>query len=89
MQWAGHDPRRRRTRRDRLGGIVVSLGEFEHGVIEYAVPVRDTDGRIGAVLSLVGRPHDRLPHERTIRTDLTPAAVALADAIEDGGGRPR
>ncbi|MEW2047483.1 IclR family transcriptional regulator C-terminal domain-containing protein [Streptomyces sp. NPDC005476] len=72
--------------RDRLRGIVTARGEFEHGVIEYAVPVRDADGRIRAALSVVGRQHDLLPHERTIEVDLATAAATLAGAL-DGGAR--
>ncbi|MFI9564443.1 IclR family transcriptional regulator domain-containing protein [Streptomyces rishiriensis] len=85
--------------RDRRRGVVVARGEFEHGVTEYAVPVRDGGGgdgtragtgtgHIRAALSVVGREQDLLPHEEAIRTDLTAAAEALGEAF-DGHGLPR
>ncbi|MDX3797765.1 IclR family transcriptional regulator domain-containing protein [Streptomyces sp. AK04-3B] len=66
---------------DRLRGVVAAHGEFEHGVTEYAVPVRDPDGRIRAAVSVVGREQDLLPRQRGIRTDLAAAAAALTDAL--------
>ncbi|MFJ1806778.1 MULTISPECIES: IclR family transcriptional regulator C-terminal domain-containing protein [unclassified Streptomyces] len=74
--------------RDRLRGFVAAHGEFEHGVTEYAVPVRDNDAHIRAAVSVVGRRQDLLPQERTIRTSLTAAAEALADCV-DGDDTPR
>ena len=74
--------------RDRQGGVITAQGEFEHGVVEYAVPVRDADGRIRAAVSVVGRQHDLLPQERAIRTDLRAAAAALAESIDGGDGAP-
>ncbi|MFG2576917.1 IclR family transcriptional regulator C-terminal domain-containing protein [Streptomyces sp. NPDC048481] len=67
--------------RDRPGGVVVAHAEFEHGVTEYAVPVRDGDGRIRAALSVVGRERDLPVHEETVRADLTASAAALAGAF--------
>ncbi|MEH0639376.1 IclR family transcriptional regulator C-terminal domain-containing protein [Streptomyces bottropensis] len=69
--------------RGRLRGIVAAHGEFEHGVTEYAVPVRDAGGHIRAAVSVVGRQQDLLSRERTLRTALTMAAAALAPSIED------
>ncbi|MFD9120821.1 hypothetical protein [Streptomyces bottropensis] len=46
--------------RGRLRGIVAAHGEFEHGVTEYAVPVRDAGGHIRAAVSVVGRQQDLL-----------------------------
>ncbi|KND41805.1 IclR family transcriptional regulator domain-containing protein [Streptomyces stelliscabiei] len=69
--------------RDRLRGIVAAHGEFEHGVTEYAVPVRDAGGHIRAAVSVVGRQQDLLSRERTLRTALTTAATALAPSIDD------
>ncbi|MFW0773495.1 IclR family transcriptional regulator [Paenarthrobacter nitroguajacolicus] len=40
--------------RDRPRGFVLAAEEFEHGVWELAVPVRDTGGRIAAALSVLG-----------------------------------
>nr|WP_206328208.1 IclR family transcriptional regulator C-terminal domain-containing protein [Streptomyces sp. S3(2020)] len=73
--------------RDRPNGVVAAHGEFEHGVTEYAVPVRDADGHIRAALSVVGRQQDLLPHVRTIHTDLRSAAGALSESI-DGHDAP-
>ncbi|MFJ8108927.1 IclR family transcriptional regulator C-terminal domain-containing protein [Streptomyces sp. NPDC096132] len=74
--------------RDRLRGVVAAHGEFEHGVTEYAIPVRDTAGRIRAAVSVVGRQQDLTVHERTIHTDLTAAAAALAEYL-DGDDTPQ
>ncbi|KRD20162.1 IclR family transcriptional regulator C-terminal domain-containing protein [Streptomyces sp. Root264] len=71
---------------DRLRGVVAAHGEFEHGVTEYAVPVRDPDGRIRAAVSVVGREQDLVPHQRAIRTDLAAAAAALTDALGGNDG---
>jgi DNA-binding IclR family transcriptional regulator len=73
--------------RDRRRGVVAAHGEFEHGVTEYAVPVRDADARIRAALSVVGRQRDLLPRERPIRADLTAAAVTLAQCLTGDGTR--
>ncbi|MET8975620.1 IclR family transcriptional regulator C-terminal domain-containing protein [Streptomyces sp. NPDC004539] len=64
--------------RDRPADFVAAHGEFEHGVTEYAMPVRDPDGRIRAAVSVVGRRQDLLPREAEIRTDLAAAVGALA-----------
>ncbi|MDQ0688429.1 DNA-binding IclR family transcriptional regulator [Streptomyces achromogenes] len=74
--------------RDRRRGVVAAHGEFEHGVTEYAVPVRDGNAHIRAVVSVVGRQRDLLPHERRIRTDLTAVAEALARSVT-GDDTPR
>lgn len=74
--------------RDRARGVVAAHGEFEHGVTEYAVPVRDADGHIRAAVSVVGREHDLLPREREIHADLTAAAAALGHAL-GGEGTPQ
>ncbi|KUO07683.1 IclR family transcriptional regulator [Streptomyces sp. DSM 15324] len=67
--------------RDRLRGVVAAHGEFEHGVTEYAVPVRDGGGHIRAAVSVVGRQQDLRPHERAIHAELTAAADALARSV--------
>lgn len=74
--------------RDRPSGVITAQGEFEHGVVEYAAPVRDAGGRIRAAVSVVGRQHDLLPHERTVSADLVTAAAALPESIDAGGGTP-
>ncbi|MET8572060.1 IclR family transcriptional regulator C-terminal domain-containing protein [Streptomyces sp. NPDC004783] len=73
--------------RDRLRGFVAAHGEFEHGVTEYAIPVRDTAGHIRFAVSVVGRQEDLATREETIRTDLTAAATALAKYV-DGDDPP-
>lgn len=40
--------------RDRLQGFIRAAEEFEHGVHELAVPVRDPGGRVCAALSVLG-----------------------------------
>ncbi|MFJ9740137.1 IclR family transcriptional regulator [Streptomyces sp. NPDC101166] len=74
--------------RDRVRGVVAAHGEFEHGVTEYAVPVRDAAGHIRAAVSVVGRQQDLTADERTIHTDLKAAATALAEHL-DGDDTPR
>ncbi|MFI7641419.1 IclR family transcriptional regulator C-terminal domain-containing protein [Nonomuraea sp. NPDC049400] len=72
--------------RDRRNGFIVAHGEFEHGVTEYAVPVRDAGGHIRAAVSVVGRQHDFIRHEQVIRTDLIELAAALSAAIDGTTG---
>ncbi|AXG81863.1 IclR family transcriptional regulator domain-containing protein [Streptomyces paludis] len=62
---------------DRPGAVVVAHGEFEHGVSEYATPVRDRHGHIHAAISVLGRQRDLTPGEAAIRADLTTAAASL------------
>ncbi|MFI0736351.1 IclR family transcriptional regulator [Streptomyces sp. NPDC021225] len=68
--------------RDRPGGMVAAHGEFEHGITEYAVPVRDGQGQIFAALAVLGRQTDLRPREETIRADLTASAAALGRLID-------
>ncbi len=42
--------------RDRQAGVVAAVEEFEHDVVELAVPVRDGSGAVRASLSLLGGP---------------------------------
>lgn len=42
--------------RDRAAGYVTASEEYEHGVVEVAVPVRDPGGAILASLSVLGSP---------------------------------
>ncbi|MEU2281916.1 IclR family transcriptional regulator C-terminal domain-containing protein [Streptomyces sp. NPDC013178] len=64
---------------DRTGGVIVAHGEFEHGVSEYAVPVRDRRARIRAAIALLGRQRDLAAHDMAIRADLMEAASSLAE----------
>ncbi|MFK0110145.1 IclR family transcriptional regulator [Streptomyces sp. NPDC091217] len=73
--------------RDRPRGFVAAHGEFEHGVTEYAVPVRDSAGHVRAAVSVVGRQEDLTAREQTIHTHLTAAATALAKYV-DGDHTP-
>ncbi|MFK4272396.1 IclR family transcriptional regulator [Streptomyces milbemycinicus] len=68
--------------RDRPGGMVAAHEEFEHGITEYAVPVRDGEGRIFAALAVLGRLTDLRPGEEAIRADLTAAALSLGRLID-------
>ncbi|MFI6732458.1 IclR family transcriptional regulator C-terminal domain-containing protein [Nonomuraea sp. NPDC050451] len=67
--------------RDRPDGMVAAHGEFEHGITEYAVPVRDGGGRICASVALLGRQPDLMPRAETIRAGLTAAAAALEELV--------
>ncbi|MEU5096196.1 IclR family transcriptional regulator C-terminal domain-containing protein [Streptomyces sp. NPDC020996] len=69
---------------DRPTGMVAAHGEFEHGITEYAVPVRDRRSRIFAAIAVLGRQPDLQPHEAAIRTDLTAAASTLEQLIDAG-----
>ncbi|MFF5187535.1 IclR family transcriptional regulator C-terminal domain-containing protein [Streptomyces sp. NPDC000345] len=78
--------------RDRAGGVVVAHGEFEHGVSEYAVPVRDALGHIRATVTVLGAQRDLLAREKALRADLTGAAATLASLSGLGprtSGAPR
>ncbi|MET9660159.1 helix-turn-helix domain-containing protein [Streptomyces sp. NPDC006510] len=69
----------RANARDAPGGLVTAHGEFEHGITEYAAPVRDARGRVFAAVAVLGRQNDLAPHEELIRTDLTAAAAELGN----------
>jgi DNA-binding IclR family transcriptional regulator len=49
--------------RDRAGGFIAAAEEFEHEVVELAVPVRDAGGAILASLSVLGSRADVGPGE--------------------------
>ncbi|WP_427016027.1 IclR family transcriptional regulator [Pseudarthrobacter sp. P1] len=61
--------------RDRPTGLVDAVGEFEHGIRELAVPVRDAGGRIVAALSVLARESD-------FRSEADDIALLLADAAQ-------
>lgn len=69
----------RANARDAPGGLVTAHGEFEHGITEYAAPVRDARGRVFAAVAVLGRHNDLAPHEELVRTDLTAAADELGN----------
>lgn len=55
-------------KRDRAQGFVYAPEEFEHGIHELAVPIRESTGRIVASLCVFGEQHEferRLPLIRT------------------------
>ncbi|MEV0196032.1 IclR family transcriptional regulator C-terminal domain-containing protein [Nonomuraea sp. NPDC050691] len=63
--------------RDRPKGLIMAHEEFEHGITEYAAPIRDGRGRVVAAVALLGRHTDLAPHESAVGADLTAAAAAL------------
>ncbi|MCX5165378.1 transcriptional regulator [Streptomyces sp. NBC_00264] len=69
----------RANARDAPGGLVTAHGEFEHGITEYAAPVRDAQGRVFAAIAVLGRQNDLAPREELVRTDLTAAAAELGN----------
>ena len=62
--------------RDRPQGFVLATEEFEHGVSELAVPVRETGGRIVAALSVLGS-----------RSNLDAAAQEIAAVLQSASKR--
>ncbi|MDQ0733012.1 IclR family transcriptional regulator [Arthrobacter sp. B1I2] len=61
--------------RDRAAGFIAAAEEFEHGVVELAVPVRDAGGSIIASLSVLGS-------RAELGTDGAAAAAVLARAAQ-------
>lgn len=71
--------------RDRARGFIVAEEEFEHGIYELAVPVRNAEGSILAALSVLGSRAEIKPNTNDIANALTAAAERLG-SFE---GRPR
>jgi DNA-binding IclR family transcriptional regulator len=71
--------------RDRPNGMVAAHGEFEHGITEYAAPVRDGGGRIHAAVAVLGRRPDLMSREAAIRTDLAAAVSSLERLVAATG----
>ena len=63
--------------RDRAAGYIAAAEEFEHDVVELAVPVRDGGGAILASLSVLGGRTGIGPDEATAAAVLTSAAERL------------
>lgn len=62
--------------KDKPHGFVVATEEFEHGIVEVAVPVRDPGGGIVASLSVLGG-----------QPDVGPRAGELADVLAEAAAR--
>lgn len=62
--------------RDRPRGFIMAAEEFEHGIYELAVPVRNAEGTILAALSVLGT-----------RTAIEPIAKRVAKAMSEAAGR--
>ncbi|KQN87199.1 IclR family transcriptional regulator [Arthrobacter sp. Leaf69] len=62
--------------RDRPRGFIVAAEEFEHGIYELAVPVRNAEGTILAALSVLGA-----------RNAIEPIAKRIAKAMAEAAGR--
>jgi DNA-binding IclR family transcriptional regulator len=63
--------------RDRARGYILAEEEFEHGVYELAVPVRNSKGSIFAALSVLGSRAAIKPRSNGIAEALTAAAKRL------------
>jgi DNA-binding IclR family transcriptional regulator len=63
--------------RDRSRGFVVAAEEFEHGVHELAVPLRNAEGEIVASISVLGDSSEIKPGNKRIIKALTEAADRL------------
>lgn len=76
--------------RDRPRGFITAAEEFEHGVYELAVPVRDPEGTILASLSVLGTRAQIEPGTKRIAKALTEAAARLGSCdrmARDGAGQ--
>ena len=62
--------------KDKPHGFVVATEEFEHGIVEVAVPIRDPGGGIVASLSVLGG-----------QPDVGPRAGELADVLAEAAAR--
>ncbi|WP_314216425.1 IclR family transcriptional regulator C-terminal domain-containing protein [Pseudarthrobacter equi] len=65
--------------RDRQAGVVAAVEEFEHDVVELAVPVRDGSGEVRASLSVLGGPG--LAERRDAAAALAAAAKRLSAGV--------
>ncbi|CAH0138715.1 Pca regulon regulatory protein [Arthrobacter sp. Bi26] len=84
---AAHSPREvaELMDRDRARGFIVAEEEFEHGIYELAVPVRNADGSILAALSVLGSRAEIKPSTN----DIAKALTAAAERLGSFEGRPR
>jgi DNA-binding IclR family transcriptional regulator len=71
--------------RDRARGFIVAEEEFEHGIYELAVPVRNAEGSILAALSVLGSRAEIKPGTN----DIAKALTAAAERMGSFEGRPR
>ena len=70
--------------RDRPQGYVAAAEEFEHGIHELAVPVRDGHGRITAALSVLGQ-YEQLRHSSRVAAALVDSATRLSGGSRAAG----
>nr|WP_217509426.1 IclR family transcriptional regulator C-terminal domain-containing protein [Pseudarthrobacter sp. C4D7] len=68
--------------RDRAAGFISADEEFEHGVVELAVPVRDAAGSIIGALSVLGTRAELGTDSASAARVLATAAARLRDAPE-------
>jgi len=71
--------------RDRARGFIVAEEEFEHGIYELAVPVRNAEGSILAALSVLGSRAEIKPSTN----DIAKALTAAAERLGSFEGHPR
>ncbi|MDP9884596.1 DNA-binding IclR family transcriptional regulator [Sinomonas atrocyanea] len=75
--------------RDRPQGMTAAHDEFEHGITEYAAPIRDSHSRIWGAIAVLGRQQDVVPQEEAIRQSLKSAARTLGELLESPAPGPR
>ena len=66
---------------DKPGGYVVAVEEFEHGITELAVPIRDREGGIQASLSVLGGRADLEGRTGEVADVLAGAAARLGSVV--------
>lgn len=71
--------------RDRPQGHVAAAEEFEHGIHELAVPVRDGHGRITAALSVLGHYEQLRGNPSQVAAALLESAARLSGASQAAG----
>jgi DNA-binding IclR family transcriptional regulator len=67
--------------RDKAEGYVAAVEEFEHGIVEVAVPIRDPQGGIVASLSVLGSRAEMGSPARELADVLAAAAARLGAAL--------
>jgi len=72
--------------RDRKAGFIAAVEEFEHAIVELAVPIRETSGSVVASLSVLGARGSMGHNFENIAPVLADAAARLGSVPFDLGG---